>query len=181
MWGMRSQSHWEDGQYIPITWDTQPDIISPIAQRVHMHVSMFTFSLYPASFRDISSRFGWSFVRSLHRVYIFFNFFSWDLMAIVHRNVLYCNMDWKRLGDGCVSVQTMRMKHVGMWLRVIRETPERDGYVDKGDFYRESALKKSEISMWQCKGEWMSCWRMWEVIEMFVWAGFCVLIIIVFW
>ena len=87
MRGKRKQTHWEDGHYLSITWDTT-DIIT-----------LFTFTflcsrfhITHTSFRDNTSRFRMSFVRSLHQGSYYV---SWDSLAIVHRNDLYCKRVWK--------------------------------------------------------------------------------------
>ena len=64
-------------------WRFTTDIISPIAQRfhIHIHVSMFTFSLYPRFVQRHYIQIRNTFLES-----------HWPL-AIVHRNDLYCKRD----------------------------------------------------------------------------------------
>ena len=55
-------------------------------------LSLSRFHFTPASFRDITSRFGMSFVRSLHQISFYV---SWESLGIVHRNDMCCKRDWK--------------------------------------------------------------------------------------
>ena len=134
MRGKRKQTHWEDGDYLSITWDTQPiSFISPIVQRFHFHVftlpTLRSETLHPDSeclSCEVYTRFHFTFLEN-----------HWPSLIGMICVVKGIERGWWWL-YGCSNNETETRRR----LQTIRGTRGEDN-VNKGELV-EYALKISE-------------------------------------
>ena len=100
-------------------------------------LSLSRFHFTHASFRDITSRFRISFVRSLHQISFYV---SWESLAIVHRNDLY----WL---CGCTNNENETRRR----LQTIRRTTEKRGLRGQRRFCKVCAKDIWNVNTSRCE------------------------------